>query len=250
MNNNDYSEAIEILSTLLFELVSEEDKAKEIVSGHSYKIEELNQQIDACRKSEDIDFRVFSPRNISHDNSEKIVALENEKSNYEREKTEAAKSLSYYSGKTEKIRKVISILKDNNREVLSSDISNEEIETNTVDPFEALFKSSAEINSDNKVSTSIWDEDIVEKDDSNKVTKDNNKKEIEQTNDSADVSVNNNDPVENTESNSNGIPVDDIKRVCHKVEFSEKILNNDRVRAKIELKDVITDLKELIRVYE
>ena len=48
---------------------------------------------------------------------------------------------------------------------------------------------------------------------------------------------------------SNGVPVDEVERVCHKVEFCEKIICNDGVRAKLEIKNIVADLKDLIRGY-
>ena len=63
-----------------------------------------------------------------------------------------------------------------------------------------------------------------------------------------------NDIVENEESynsvnSGNGVPVDEVERVCHKVEFCGKIINNDGIRAKLEIKNIVDDLKELIRAY-
>ena len=50
--------------------------------------------------------------------------------------------------------------------------------------------------------------------------------------------------------NNAGVPVEEVEKVCHKVEFTEKIINNDRVRAKLELKEVVTELNELIKAYQ
>ena len=43
--------------------------------------------------------------------------------------------------------------------------------------------------------------------------------------------------------------VTEVERVCHKVEFCGNIINNDRVRAKLEIKNIVADLKDLIRAY-
>lgn len=238
MNSNDYNEVVEILSDLLHELVTEEDKLKSIVNNSSYRIDELNQQIDTCRKNEDIDFRVFSPRNISYDNSEKISSLENERSDYERAKSEAEKRIGYYSGKADKLKRAISLVKNINFDNMNSviDVSLDEVEK---DPFEYLFRNN-DIEEDEKSEDSIIDE------------RDNiDSKDVNNIDDSIDSVKDNSNNISIDKSNTvGGIPVTDVKRVCHKIEFTEKIINNDRIRAKMELKDSINELQELIRVYE
>lgn len=232
MNSSDYIEIIDILSIMLNELVSEEEKLTEIIDTHSYRINELNQQIDVCRKNEDIDFRVFSPRNISFDNSEKISALETECSACERERSDAEKRLSVFTGKIDKLRRVLSLLKKNSHDVLDEEYPIDS-DVKHKDPFDFIINGEDEedledeqksnISADNTISDSNVDVASQEAEDSSE---------------------------EITSDRLEGVPVDEIKRVCHKVEFSEKIINNDRVRARLELKDIINDLKELIRVYD
>lgn len=235
MNNNDFNEVFDILSGLLNELVSEEDKLKEIIKEHSFKIDELNQQIEVCKKNEDIDFRVFSPRNVSFDNSEKIVSLENQCADYIKEKNEAEKRLLYYSGKVDKIRRALNIIRKDSIESEDNNKVNKDLLTDR-DPFDYLFYEDNISDTDND--DEILKDNIVDNIDNDPVNKDNI--DESETEKNTDVKV----------MPCDSIPVDEVKRVCHKIEFSEKILSNDRVRAKMELKDVISDLKELIRVYE
>lgn len=233
MLSKDYNEACEILVELQNELVEEEERLIGISKNTAFRIEELEDQIDSCRKSEDIDFRVFSPRNLSIDNSDKVKALEKEKADLEKEKSDADKRIGYYSGKSEKLGRVIYILKkysDITDDVLfdNNDNSVKEYSVKKYNPFAFLDDEETEeveLNEDNN------SDDIIE--------------EVEE-----DEIINIIADTNNAESKANGIPVDDIEKVCHKVEFTEKILNNDRVRAKLELKEVITQLTDLVNAYK
>ena len=96
MTDKDLIEACDILVKLEQEFAEEEAKLSEVSNEHAIKIDELDQQITTFRRNEDVDFRVFSPRNISTGNTEKIKVLENEKKMLEREKRDADKQLHYY----------------------------------------------------------------------------------------------------------------------------------------------------------
>jgi len=239
MNNNDFNEVFDILSGLLNELVTEEEKLKEIIKEHSFKIDEINQQIDICKKNEDIDFRVFSPRNVSFDNSEKITSLESQCSDFTKEKNDAEKRLLYYSGKVDKLRRALNIIRKDSIEY----DDNKKIEDGLLverDPFDYLFNDDISDSSDE-----LFRSNITKKE---KTSVDSEKADVILEDSSEFIDSNEKASDVKTEI-SDSIPVEEVKRVCHKVEFSEKILSNDRVRAKMELKDVISDLKELIRVY-
>ena len=81
MTSKDIIEACDILIKLEQEFSTEESKLSEVSNDHAIRIDELDQQISTFRRNEDVDFRVFSPRNVSTGTSEKIAALEDE--NYE-----------------------------------------------------------------------------------------------------------------------------------------------------------------------
>jgi len=248
MTNNEYNEICDILISLQREFSSEEDRLKEISRGHAYRIDELDQQITTVRKNEDIDYRVFSPRNVSMDNSEKITSLEEEKLSLEKEKKEADKNMGYYSGKAEKLSKVIYILKKNFEP--DSFIDEDEDNNTETTVSEDLFKPKKKANP-----FAFLDEEPEE--DEEDIPEDNTIAELFNTKSSEynyDDSKDQDDFVEVNKiidnSVTNGVPVDEVERVCHKVEFSEKIINNDRVRAKLQLKEVVEELKELISAYK
>ena len=231
MTSKDLIDACDILVKLEQEFATEEARLSEISNEHAMRIDELDQQITTFRRNEDVDFRVFSPRNISTGTSDKIKAFENEKKQLEREKKEADKQLRYYSGKTEMIGRVLSLLRGDLKEESEEDsitlkksrnpfafldeTERVEMDDDTGDEVAALFKES--VSEKESVVPDTSDEDVP----------DVNKK---------NVSV-------------NGVPVDDVERVCHKVEFCESIVRNDGVRAKLEMKNIVTELKDLIRAY-
>ena len=229
MTSKDLIDACDILIKLEQEFSSEEAKLSEISGEHAMRIDELDQQITTFRRNEDVDFRVFSPRNVSTATSDKISTLENEKKQLEREKKEADRQLGYYSGKTEMIGKVLDLLRGDLKEesdedsvtvrnsrnpfaFLDEDIEEEVIEDKE-DDVAALFRS---VKAFDKKEASL--------------------EELEVQNEPSAV--------------YDGVPVDDVERICHKVEFCEKIISNDGIRAKLEIKNIIADLRDLIRAYK
>lgn len=248
MTSKDLIEACDILIKLEQEFSVEEAKLSEISKEHAVRIDELDQQITTFRRNEDVDYRVFSPRNVSTGNSEKIKVLEGEKKQLEREKREADKQLSYYSGKTDMIGKVLNLLRGDLKDESEDDSAtvrksrnpfgflDEVIVDDTVEPEEdhvtALFREA-----NNKIKASMAQyEDIndIEKDIEEELIEEKDKENIKES-----VNV----------ISDKGVPVDEVERVCHKVEFCEKIIVNDGIRAKIEIKNIISDMKDLIRAY-
>ena len=234
MTSKDIIEACDILIKLEQEFSTEESKLSEVSNDHTIRIDELDQQISTFRRNEDVDFRVFSPRNVSTGTSEKIAALEDEKKQLEREKREADKQLKYYSGKTEMIGKVLSLLRGDLKEESSEDSSTVIMSRN---PF--AFLDDPTENADDTIDTSEDDFDHV-----SDLFNDLNDDSEEKSNDIVE-----NEESYNSVNSGNGVPVDEVERVCHKVEFCGKIINNDGIRAKLEIKNIVDDLKELIRAY-
>lgn len=234
MTSKDIIEACDILIKLEQEFSTEESKLSEVSNDHAIRIDELDQQISTFRRNEDVDFRVFSPRNVSTGTSEKIAALEDEKKQLEREKREADKQLKYYSGKTEMIGKVLALLRGDLKEESSEDSSTVIMSRN---PF--AFLDDPRENADDTIDTSEDDFDHV-----SDLFNDLNDDSEEKSNDIVE-----NEESYNSVNSGNGVPVDEVERVCHKVEFCGKIINNDGIRAKLEIKNIVDDLKELIRAY-
>ncbi len=229
MTSKDLIDACDILIKLKQEFSTEEAKLMEISNEHAIRIDELDQQITTSRRNEDVDFRVFSPRNVSGTVSDKIKAFETEKKQLEREKLDADKQLKYYSGKTEMISKVLDLLRGD----LSEDSEEDSITVKkSRNPFAFLDE----------------DTDIDEEFSSDEADVDD--EEIQTPEDLFQNLINDKSEEEKkTSGSSGGVPVDEVERVCHKVEFCEKIISNDGVRAKLEIKNIVADLKDLIRGY-
>lgn len=261
MTNKEFDEICEILSNLQNEFIDEEERLIQLSRDHAYQISDLENQIITCKNNEDIDFRVFSPRNISIDNSEKVQTLEKEKASLERDKEDADRQIGYYSSKSEKIGKVLFILKKNfeMKDEFTAELNDKNKEFNPFAFIDEDNNSSESITScDDVDSEFFFDEDVNDTDDigeekdifeeliKEKKSSNNDEKQVIENTSHNEV----NDLFNEIDKEKSGVPVDDVKRVCHKVEFTEKIINNDRVRAKLELKEVINDLSELIKVYD
>lgn len=239
MTSKDLIEACDILLKLEQEFSVEESRLSEISNEHAMRIDELDQQITVSRRNEDVDFRVFSPRtNVSGGTSDKIKVLEDEKKALEREKKDADKQLRYYSGKTEMIGRVLAILRGDLREeseedsptVVKSKNPFAFIDEETEDSFDEVEEKADSVASLFREANAKIKEDLIDSMVDEPVT---------------DVYEKPTVPVHT----DGGVPVDEVERVCHKVEFCGKIMSNDGVRAKLEIKNIVDDLKDLIRAY-
>ncbi len=234
MTSKNLIDACDILLKLEQEFATEEAKLSDVSNEHAMKIDELDQQITTFRRNEDVDFRVFSPRNLSTVTSDKIKSLEEDKKQLEREKKEADKQLRYYSGKTEMISRVLELLRSGLKEESDEDSSTVRNSTNPLSFLDEDEDSVVEFEDETDDIAALFapvrseEETVSEKVSSTEKSADRN-----------EVSF-----VESV-----GVPVDEVERVCHKVEFCEKIISNDGIRAKLEIKNIVADLKELIRAY-
>ena len=234
MTSKNLIDACDILLKLEQEFVTEEAKLSDVSNEHAMKIDELDQQITTFRRNEDVDFRVFSPRNLSTVTSDKIKSLEEDKKQLEREKKEADKQLRYYSGKTEMISRVLELLRSGLKEESDEDSSTVR---NSINPFSFLDE-----DQDSVVEFEDETDDIAALFAPVRSEEETVSEKVSSTEKSADRN-------EVSFVESVGVPVDEVERVCHKVEFCEKIISNDGIRAKLEIKNIVADLKELIRAY-
>lgn len=211
-----------IIEELYDEFLKEEVRLNDICSGNTVRIDELEHKIITLRKNEDVDFRVFSPRNVSPANSEKILELENEKENLERESRESSKQLKYYSERTRKLGNALELLNAGvsiPQEVVEVDNSNTSVDE---DPFAELFPAHKKLG---EFSSKNVEETVEEVEETPSEVVEETKKEVKK---------------EDTVAKSS------IARIIHKAEFTERIMANDSIRARLELKEVIKQLKELL----
>lgn len=80
MNNN-----IEVLEEVLDVLEDERKHFLDLVNQNEFRMEEINSYLRELSKSEDEDFKVFSPRNVENMHREQIEADVSEKKKYEEE---------------------------------------------------------------------------------------------------------------------------------------------------------------------
>ena len=241
---NSINDVRKIIQDLYDEFLKEEKRLNEICSNNSVKIDELDQKIHNCRKNEDIDFKVFSPRAGSGVDSKKIAELENEKETLEFESRNNTKQLRYYSDKVKKLEEALSLLDGNdyfpsvtdNTEFIDSipDVVEEDV---PVDPFDELFPS-------RKVVTSTDEKSVDEQTESDASVA------VDILNNESNEDIDDNDSVSlKVESNEKFIDLDSLNSIVHKTEFAERIISNDTIRAKLEIKEIIKLLKELIHRY-
>ena len=221
MENN--SEVRKILVDLCEEFGKEEKRLQNLYDSHSVKIDELDHKISNLRKNEDVDFRVFSPRNSSATNSEKISGMENTKEDLEKENKAIKKQLKYYSDKVNKLEKAISLL--DAMSYADEEGSKAEINFEEKNVFDDLFKINEKTHDEETIQEEVVETEEIAEEKSKKVNTDTDSK---------------------VESTSDYITKGSIARIVHKAEFTERIISNDTIRAKLELKEIIKSLKELI----
>lgn len=132
MDNQYYkNEANQIVSELYDEFSKEELKLKVKVDNNCAKLEELDQQIRALSRTEDIEMKVFSPRKSLSSESDKVSLLKKEREALDKQNREDERDYRYYSKRAEKLR-YLSDLFEKNGDFLSqssnSYVSNQIVE--------------------------------------------------------------------------------------------------------------------------
>lgn len=218
-----------IIEELYNEFLNEEVRLNDICDSNSVRIDEIEHKILTLHKNEDVDFRVFSPRNVSPANSEKILELEKEKENLEREAKDSSKQQKYFSERTHKLETALSLLSQLVVDRAANDVPEpfEGVSEVENDPFDELFPAHKTLS---KMAKVLDKEDVVD-----------------------DITVEEKVVVESdiAKEQSFGDEVSmisgSLSRIVHKAEFVERILSNDTIRARLELKEVIKQLRELIK---
>lgn len=233
-----YNGVKKIIQDLYDEFLRDEKRISEIYENNSVRIDELDHKIHTLKKSEDVDFKVFSPRNSNNINSDKIGELENEKSILESESRNYSKQLRYYSDKVNKLNEVLIMLGETDiKEPLKGsafvnvpDVVEEIIE----DPFNDLFPSYVS-KKNNTSSNNLFDNSII--------------KDTVTSNDDFEVNVEPEDdlkPHNDSSFNNDLFLKDNVNQIIHKAEFTERIITNDSLRAKLEIREIISLLKNLL----
>ena len=124
MNNN-----IEVLEEVLDVLEDERKHFLDLVNQNEFRMEEINSYLRELSKSEDEDFKVFSPRNVENMHREQIEADVSEKKKYEEENKEYLKKISFLKKLIDKVNIVIANLQYEEEPDIPEEYKNEDKDT-------------------------------------------------------------------------------------------------------------------------
>lgn len=124
MNNN-----IEVLEEVLDVLEDERKHFLDLVNQNEFRMEEINSYLRELSKSEDEDFKVFSPRNVENMHREQIEADVSEKKKYEEENKEYLKKISFLKKLMDKVNIVIANLQFEKDQDILEENKNEDKDT-------------------------------------------------------------------------------------------------------------------------
>ena len=124
MNNN-----IEVLEEVLDVLEDERKRFLDLVNQNEFRMEEINSYLRELSKSEDEDFKVFSPRNVENMHREQIEADVSEKKKYEEENKEYLKKISFLKKLIDKVNIVIANLQYEEEPEIPEENKNEDKDT-------------------------------------------------------------------------------------------------------------------------
>ncbi|MFT3983137.1 MAG: hypothetical protein QM697_04485 [Lachnospiraceae bacterium] len=176
--NGAYQEGQKIIDELFEEFNREEIRLKLLHDNNSSKIGELEETILQLTKSEDIDYGIFSPRNIVSTNKEKMNDLQKDKEKLIKFNDSIYEQMNYYKEKVKKLEQLCSLFKT------------ESLEEN----IKPLYQDSE----NSLINVFVFDE---------------------------------------------------LKKVNHKLELCSKIIDNDPVRTKMELRYIMKKIDDIIELY-
>lgn len=117
-----------IVIDLLMEFQKEQNRLQIIYDNGSSRISEIEENIVNYKETEDVDFKVFSPRNISTLNEDKLESMDREKLTLMESNKEILKQLKYYNEKVEKLRIIQMIIGTDENEDSDFDYRDESID--------------------------------------------------------------------------------------------------------------------------
>lgn len=276
MTSGDIEKVNKIIIDLLLEFQNEQNRIQVLYDNGTSRLAELEEDIISYKDSEDVDFKVFSPRNVSTLNEDKLLSMDREKSDIEASNKELNTQLSYYSEKVEKLRTVLSILDDNKDELIDEELveDSHSFTEITVDDDEDMDEKvlrikrlfSANPNDDVLSSVEVYksykkpSEDITEKKDvltekeaieksytERLVNRDKVVSKDKETVNTVSTENNYSDDLDNLSDLQKISLSDDLNRISHRLEISYKIIENDVFRTKMELKSIKNNVDDIIR---
>ena len=213
MNKNIVSsdDTKKMISSLYDEFEKERKSLRNQYDNNLQKLDEIDENISSYLKYED-DNKVFSPRNISNKNEDKIIELREQKQVILAENRTLLEKLHYYENKVKQLTPIIEDTSDD-------DLDNSDIVADEVNSSDSVITTSDSIAKTEVVSNNESNSTIVIKSSSESTVK----------------------PVKKTENNL----ADQIQYVLSKVKLCSGIIDNDIVRTKMELRSVENFLDDL-----
>lgn len=219
MTSADIEQVSKIIVDMLIEFQNEKNRIQILYDNNCSRISEIEDNIANYIDSEDVEFKVFSPRNISTINEDKLLSMDKEKVDLQESNKELNYQLKYYIEKIDKLRFIQSIISG---QIIEEDNFEEEVDNEDnldYDPIKELFgnnlknnvSNNTSINEDNNIETEV----VYEIDDINQF----DKKSL----------------------------IDDLERISHRIELSTKVIDTDLFRTKIEMKNVKNNLDSIIQ---
>lgn len=207
MNRDDIILIKKYVNDLLAEFEFEEDKLRIEHEDMSARIMEINENIHNYHENEDVNLQVFSPRKVDNKNEARLDSLTAEKESIELDIRSLLKQVKYYTDKTDKLKRILELIDlDNVEESTDSDYADSDD-----DPSETIT-----VKTQSNFSSFM-----------NGLSEDLEKEE------------------KRIIANSEQLK-DDLLRVAHKIDFCNKIIDNDMFRTKMELKSIKDSVDEII----
>lgn len=217
MTPTDNEKITKILVDMLMEFQKEQKRIQAEYDNGLLRLSELEENLNNYRETEDVDFKVFSPRKVSTLNEDKLNSMDSEMQEIRESNKALLKQLKYYTDKVEKLLTVQAII---DGEIYEAPENKEK------DSIEELFN----LSSDNEVKSE--ERSTLENDSSQIFEK---QIDFDKKYDIPDMDL-----------FSKQSLIDNLERISHRIEVGVKIIDNDLYRTKMELKSIKSGLDDVI----
>ena len=110
MTPTDKEKVSKIIVDMLMEFQKEQRRIQTEYDNGLSRLSEIEENLINYRETEDVDFKVFSPRKVSTLNEDKLNSMDSEMKEIEEDNKQLQKQLKYYSDKVEKLLVVQAII--------------------------------------------------------------------------------------------------------------------------------------------
>lgn len=222
MTPTDTEKITKIIVDMLMEFQKEQKRLQAEYDNGIARLSEIEENLHSYKETEDVDFKMFSPRKVSTLNEDKLNSMDSEMRELDEINKALYKQLKYYSDKVEKLLTVQAIIDGEVYEAPEEER----------DPIDLLFNlpSSKPVNDDNISSISIV----------NSSSSNEDKENVTSTEQSLDLP--------NLNLYDRQSLIDNLERISHRIEVGAKIIDNDVYRTKMELRSIKSGLDDVISI--